>query len=297
MPAPSAQVSPPVSRPRRRSRAWLVIALVIAIPLSLLLILGVLIEIFNGANSPSTTTTQTAVPQTTLTGNTDPVVTIDGGGLPAADITAVRTPSPPVVDANGSDWRPGPQATSTWVIAGPVDGNPSAVWWISWDDQNLYVYVEVSDITLDPWSGDRDQLWRGDSANFEFGPDPRGLGSSAGLRSDDVHVLLGPVALGPSAAISAVNLSDGRTFVPGPAPDIEAMSFVVEGSIYVIEARIPWQVIGVSNPVLGAVFGTNLNISDSDGEADLRVMVSSNPARTADNQVHPGTWTTLVLGP
>jgi hypothetical protein len=41
----------------------------------------------------------------------------------------------------------------------------------------------------------------------------------------------------------------------------------------------------------------NLNLSDGDGAGELRVMVSSNPDRTGENQPHPGTWDTVVLGP
>ena len=60
---------------------------------------------------------------------------------------------------------------------------------------------------------------------------------------------------------------------------------------YWIEARIPWHVLGVSNPEVGSVFGTNFNVSDGDGS--FRMMVSSNPERV---QTRPGTWNTLVLG-
>ncbi|MGZ8756305.1 MAG: CHAT domain-containing protein, partial [Acidimicrobiia bacterium] len=284
-PAPTPSVRPPAHQRRRPISAGLIFALVIGIGVPVFLGLAAL----SGGNDTTTTTNETATTVTEATATTF-------AALPAAEITAVPAPFTPAIDGDRSEWLPGPQATSGWVIAGPADGNPGATWWISWSDQGLYLYVEVVDNTFDPWSGDLDQLWRGDSASFEFGSDPRGLDSSAQLRSGDVHVLLGPVVIGQSPAITAMNVSNGRTFVRGPAPDIEAMAIVVEGG-YVIEAGIPWQVIGVPTPGLGAVFGMNVNASDSDSSAGLRVMVSNNPDRTADNQPRPGTWTTLVLGP
>jgi hypothetical protein len=283
-PAPS--VRPPVHQPRRRTSGALIFALVFVLGIPVFFVLWIL------SPDPSPTTT------TNASATTVPAVetTIPAGELPVANFTAVRAPFTPDIDGDGSEWLPGPQATSGWVIAGPSDGNPSsAEWWISWNEQGLYLLVEVFDNTFDPWPGDLDQLWRGDSASFEFGPDPRGLDSSAQLRSGDVHVLLGPVVAGQSPAITAMNVSNGRTFVPGSAPDIEAMAIVVEGA-YAIEAGIPWQVIGVTNPGLGSVFGMNVNTSDSNGSGGLRVMISNNEFRSAENQVHPGTWTTLVLG-
>ena len=114
--------------------------------------------------------------------------------------------------------------------------------------------------------------------------------------------MLGPVDENFTPAITAINRAGGDSFVAGPAPAIEATAFAQIGLGYDMEARIPWSELGVSNPVAGAVFGMNVNVSDvngdvdGDGRPDLRVMVSNNPDRTAENQPHPGTWTTLVLG-
>ena len=115
--------------------------------------------------------------------------------------------------------------------------------------------------------------------------------------------MLGPFDEELLPAITAINRSNGDTFVAGPDPAIEAMTFAKDGMGYDLEARIPWSELGVSNPVAGAVFAMNVNVSDVNGDVDsnglpdLRVMVSNNPARTANNRAHPGTWTTPVLGP
>jgi hypothetical protein len=170
---------------------------------------------------------------------------------------------------------------------------PTAVWRIGWDAGALYVFIEAIDAEIvQPWTSAPDQLWRGDSVHFEFGPDPRGLDAGSSLRAEDLHVLFGPTAEpGPAAALVAVNRVRGTSIVAGrDEPDIEAV-FVAGDGGYRMEARIPWHVLGISDPRVGALFAMNVNISDGNG--DLRAMVSSNPDR---DQPHPGTWNTLVLG-
>jgi hypothetical protein len=216
--------------------------------------------------------------------------------LPAADIIAVRLPTPPAIDGLAVEWNFPAQAASQFIVAEAVEmpWQPVAVWWIGWDDQALYVFADVTDPEiLQPWSDRPDQLWQGDSVHFEFGPDPTGLDPSTGLRPDDVHVLLGPIEeTQPQTALVAVNRVRGAALVPGDdEADVEAMSVLTDAPGYGVEAKIPWDVLGISSPALGATFAMNVNVSDGDG--DLRSMVSNNPDR---DQPHPGTWTTLVLG-
>ncbi len=295
---PTSPAVRPQVRPRQKSKTGLVVALAIGIPLSIwmfFLIVAAFME------DPTTTTTnQTGVTQTTALG-TDPT-TASTFVVPPADITAHRAISPPAINGDFTEWEGVASTLSTFEVfpRQATDSLPVGVWWVGWDEENLYLYVDVADAALEqPWSAELYNLWRGDSANFEFGPDPTGLGSSFGLRSNDVHVLLGPISPGQAPAITAINRVVGGDIVRGPDPDIEAVA-VTTDSGYVIEARIPWQELGVSNPAMGTVFGMNVNVSDvggdldGDGRSDLRVMVSNNPDR---QQPFPGTWTTMVLGP
>ncbi|MEX0667845.1 MAG: sugar-binding protein [Acidimicrobiia bacterium] len=265
VPAPAPPGRPPVYQRRRRTSAGLVFALVIGIGLLFAFVLAMIDEV-----------------------------------LPVADITAQRMASPVAVNVDFSDWVEAASTLAQFQVF-PAEAQsdlPSGHWWVGWDDLNLYVFVAVSDSRLEPWLGDRDQMWNGDSANFEFGRDPTGLDPSSELRADDVHVLLGPIP-GQASAITAINRVANGDIVGGPDPDIEAMASIVDVG-YAIEARIPWRELGVSNPVVGAVFGMNVNVSDVNGdvdddpEPDLRVMVSNNVERV---QPRPATWTTLVLGP
>ena len=173
-------------------------------------------------------------------------------------------------------------------------------WKLAWDDRALYVLVVTNDSDIREFFGEPHELWQGDSANFEFGPDPSGLGDSDPLRDSDRHVLLG--VRGPEGddhVLGAVNPVSGGRFVIGPdsssQPAIEGFVHIEPGSGYVLEAAIPWGVLGVPNPQPGLVFGANLNVSDADPEGQFAVMLSTNGNRTAENQDNPGTWHTLAL--
>ena len=284
VPAPSAL--PRVQQPRRRTSAGLIIALVIGIGFPVFFVLWAL----GGEDSTTTTTAQIATTLTEATATTF--------ALPATDITAQRMTAPPEINGDGFDWPDAfaERSLNEVYIVGPNNGFPSGVWWVGWDDQNLFVFVDVADpVLVQPWVDRPDQLWAGDSVNFEFGPDPSGLDAASGLRPEDLHVLIGPSAFGQMSAISAINRVNGNgTFVAGAESNIEAWANATDGVGYQIEARIPWSELGVTNPVLGAVFAMNLNVSDVGDNGELRSMVSNNPNRSI--QTRPGTWTTLVLG-
>lgn len=297
IPAPAPAAGPAVYRPRRKSNTGLIVALAVGIPLAIfmfLIILGWAI----GGDTTSTTTNQTVVSQTTLSATTATDAAATTFVPPSPDITAQRMAPFWAIDANFSDWMPAEGTLSQHEIylVGADTEYPSGIWWVGWDDENLYVFVEVADIKLDPWFGDRDQLWNGDSVNFEFGRDPTGLDPSSELRSDDVHVLLGPSAEGLASAITAVNRVANGSIVAGPEAAIEAMAFAIAGTGYLMEARIPWWELGMSTPVSGDLFAMNVNVSDVGDNEQLRSMVSNNPNRTREVQSLPGRWTTLVLG-
>jgi hypothetical protein len=252
--------------------------------------------------SPDPVTTTTL--QTSDTGGivtTVPQATDPTFVLPVTDITAQRMTSPPEINADGFDWAdiwPMESLFEVYLV-GPNNGFPSGVWWVGWDDESLYVFVRVADpVFMQFWVDRPDQLWQGDSVSFEFGSDPTSLDATSGLRSADVHVLLGPRSLGLEPAITAVNRVSGNgNIVAGPDPDIEAWADATDDAGYDMEARIPWAELGVTNPEMGDVFAMNLNVSDVGDNGELRSMVSNNPDRTAEVQNLPGRWTTLVLGP
>lgn len=192
----------------------------------------------------------------------------------------------------------------------PPSGGLSAVWRLGWNDQGLVVLVVVTDEIFEVAHGfDATQVFKGDSVNFEFGPDPRELGRDDSMRvGQDVHMMLGPIGdpdvlaganvAGTNAQGTVVMRSGGVAF------GTVATTREVEGG-YVLAALITWDDLRLDGtpPSTDAVFGMNLNVSDGDSVGSrLARMVSNNPARRAEpgepddaGQTHPGRWTTVVL--
>jgi hypothetical protein len=241
-------------------------------------------------------TTATTFPvTTTFAGGETTAATFDqgGGGLDpvSADIVAVFGSA--TIDGFFDDWPSAPAFESSSLVAGQA-GGPIAQWWLRWDDAALYLLAVTNDTDIvQPWADNPSQLWRGDSVSFELGVSTNLVQSNGGPRASDAHYLFGPTLEG--GVISAVNPSNGTTFVSG-GPDGRILA--AEGLFdtgYVIEIAIPWDVIGVI-PQTNLDLAINLNISDGDGAGGLRSMNSTNPARTPQNQPDPNIWQILVLG-
>ena len=171
-----------------------------------------------------------------------------------------------------------------------------AAWQVTWNKDALYLHARVQDPSVQSVDVSQpSQFFKGDSVSFEFGPDPRELGPTAGLRNGkDLHLMIGVAPDGPLA--SANPARSGQFVAGGLVGAVEAQGKEIDGG-YELEAAVPWSVLNVDNPLQGQVFGMNLNVSDAvrDGAWQLGTMISSNPDRTAANQARPGTWQRLVL--
>jgi hypothetical protein len=204
----------------------------------------------------------------------------------------------PVIDGHFDDWATQSSSTVDTEVfpeTTTADGF-SADWAGSWDRDALYLHARVTDPSLRFVDESLpSQFWKGDSISFEFGPDPEGLSTDAGLRAErDLHVIIGLTENGPRAVI---NPASPRGFVAGDFVDeISAAAAQIDGG-YEIEARVPWSAVRIETPSRGSVFGANFNVSDAapTNKWALGRMISSNPERTGANQPHPGTWQRLVL--
>ncbi len=205
----------------------------------------------------------------------------------------------PVIDGTFDDWA---NQSSTTIDAEVFPETTtaegfSADWAGSWDLDAIYLHARVTDPSLRFVDESLpSQFFKGDSISFEFGPDPEGLSTDAGLRSGrDLHVIIGLTQTGPRAVI---NPAAKGVFTAGDfAPEITAAGGPNTDGGYEVEARVPWSALGVDSPSRGAVFGANFNVSDAapTNKWALGRMISSNPERTGANQPHPATWQRLVL--
>jgi hypothetical protein len=209
-------------------------------------------------------------------------------------------PFAPVVDGEFDDWRSLPSHLVSSVVE-PPGGDRAGVsssWQLLWDQDALYVHVVVIDPKVTPVrSSDPRSFSAGDSVSFEFGPDPRRLRPTDGLRpGHDVHVVLGVGDDGDRDAVAAIRVATKGAFgAPRLARDIDVARRATAAG-YELEGRVPWRLLGREiAPARGSVIGLNLNVSDAAATGKLRLALSSNPEWSGKAQLRPALWHTAVL--
>ena len=192
-------------------------------------------------------------------------------------IFAYRTERPPYIDGDLGEWR-----DKSYSIQNPVFKSENwEGWWdlsgtffIAWDADHLYLGVEVTDDQHIQNESGR-TMYKGDDieiqldaqleADFvkdELSDDDHQIGLSAGNfadRSPEAYVWLPSESSGTMIEIAARQTADG----------------------YVLEAAIPWWVLGVQ-PQPERAYGFALSLSDNDtpGSSEQECMISTSPNRT-----------------
>lgn len=227
--------------------------------------------------SPPTATPATAEPGTRPNGT---------------PVRAIFFASPPTIDGDLSDWTSTgytadealPYASGGW--SGPAD--LSATYYVGWDNAYLYLGVKRIDDVFVQISYGR-YLYRGDDVEIQLDADLNGDFNSTVLSADDYQIGLSPGNF-------SSRLPEAYRWYPR---SLEAwitsanVAAVRDGEGYVLEARIPWPVFGIS-PSAGASYGFALSLSDNDvpGTSSWQSMVSSVLSRKLAD---PTTWGTLTL--
>ncbi|MBK6441079.1 MAG: CHAT domain-containing protein [Actinomycetales bacterium] len=206
----------------------------------------------------------------------------------------------PVIDGQANEWASAVPYVSDVLVAGKAT-KIKATWSLMWDEQALYLIADVADPNLMPADQTSpDQQWRGDSASFELGADPRGLATDAGLRATDAHYIVGLTPTTPARAkivINRANVTKNTIDAGRPHAETDAVVALIPGG-YRVEMRLPWAVTGLapSGVTAGQVFGMNLNVSDAGtSPKEFVAMYSSNRSRTGANQVRPVEWQVVQL--
>ena len=215
----------------------------------------------------------------------------------ASNVEAQRFSQPPAVDGELSEWTGRASYTSAYRVysANGWDGSDdlTAVWRLGWDDDNLYVAVEVTDDThVQMQTGN--QIFQGDSLELQFDTDRAG-DYGPRVSPDDFQIVLSPgdfTRLSPSA-FRFRGTNDGE-MVDAAGHEVSVAARHTDIG-YNLEAAIPWSNLEVT-PEPGMVMGLALNANDNDtpGTAAQEVMKSHIPGRTLRN---PTTWGTLTLNP
>ena len=278
LPAPPRYVAAPSSK----NRAGLIVGIVVAVGL---LVFGGLA--WYGSTLPP------------KADGTDASVVASASTLTGPRVTATHLTTGLTIDGSVEDWPSSAKAFDSNVVIFGAQPNLKGTWALAWDDQALYLVVDVTDGSLTQMhSGDTSQLFKGDSVSFEFGT-AQPKNDDTTLESGDRHVLIGPT-FGNPAIISAVNLASGANFVRG-TNSIQGLHAATETTDhgYLVEASVPWSTLGVTSVQAGAEFGMNLNVSEavSNGaqKGELNAMASNNSRRRGNDASFRSIWGTLAL--
>jgi hypothetical protein len=209
-------------------------------------------------------------------------------------LTARRVTAAPTIDGDVSEWGALPYAIDqvtfkpeNWKDATDCSG----LFMLGWDDQNLYVAVQVKDdVVTQTQTGEL--IFKGDSLEVIIDANLGADFVDAKLSSDDYQLGLSPGDLVKGTPAVEAYLWFPRTKKGTPPGVVVAARPASDG--YTVEAAIPWSVYGLA-PSLNNRYGFALSISDNDNTnaAEQQTLVSSVKTRTLTN---PTTWGTMVLG-
>jgi pimeloyl-ACP methyl ester carboxylesterase len=161
------------------------------------------------------------------------------------------------IDGDAEDWKKsGFQVNALSTILGKprAASDLFGALRLGWDTTGLLVFVMVrDDIALETPS--KDDLWQRDSVELFLGT-KRGVGNF-------VQFLIGP-GIDPKTPELRVATSEHRV-VKSPPMRLEVVAKKISGG-YLIEARIPWEQLGIS-PKLGSEVAFQITINDSDSTA------------------------------
>jgi hypothetical protein len=237
-----------------------------------------------------------------------PVATVSLRPVEGPQIGAPRLATAPTIDGKTDDWPAAGPLVADQLIAGTA-ATVKGLWWLGWDDANLYLLVQVVDPELTTTNAQNPtRLFQGDAVTLQFG--------SAGANADGTNLSPGDISLsvgpnGSGGAVTAVTVGSGRGFdvdAGRVAPSVTAVA--VPSTVgYTVEAAVPWGVIrlpeagGLSTSYAGAQFGANLIVDDADPAASSTTGIRSRVAHNRNVADHTSSdggyrryWELLTLG-
>ncbi|MFO7869153.1 MAG: glycoside hydrolase family 9 protein [Bacteroidales bacterium] len=185
-------------------------------------------------------------------------VTVSGTGctsksdeiILSAPPALIQTNSPIVIDGTKDDVYPNGTAIETLLAGNPSESNLSAEWSGMWDDDNVYVFISITDDALYNDSG---ETWYEDDG-VELFID----GDNSKATSYDNNDFQWGFIWGESLYAGGNNSANSTTGIE------YTINETTNG--YDVEISIPWTTIGVS-PVIGNFIGFDIAINDDDDGA------------------------------
>ncbi len=282
----------------------------------------------NTAEVPSDTP-QPSATEEPPTATDEPIDTVEptvGYGGPAVrsgpSIVADYMNQKPNIDGGLYDWKPKIQKVITHVVYGAAnhDGklDSSATVVAGWDEDFLYLGFRVKDDKYVQIATE-EKIYLGDGIEILFDRYVSYDYYLQAMTADDYQIGISPGKGGIVYYISGGKVASMSFSNPTPTPcaptpcapnppeayiwfpKTEAgettkikIGVLETGEGYQIELKIPWSLLGVTNPSVGDHFGFALSINDNDkaGTKEQQTVVSNVPTRF---YADPTTWGDLYL--
>jgi len=251
--------------------------------------------------------TETGEPTETI----EPTVSYSGPAIRSGpSITAYYLTNKPTIDGDLSDWDVPIQKVITHVVfgaenhSGYLDSSGTVV--VGWNGDYLYLGFRVKDDKY-VQEATKEKIYLGDSIEISFDryvsydyylqamtSDDYQIGISPGKGGITCYINNGKVASMPTTTFDP---PEGYKWFPKTeAGKITTIKIVAKegGEGHQVEMKIPWSVLGVTNPSAGDHFGFALAINDNDKAGTLKqqTVVSNVPGRYFAD---PTTWGDLFL--
>jgi hypothetical protein len=220
-----------------------------------------------------------------------------------ADYTTIA-----VMDGDLAGWEPPIQEVTNYVIYGAsnwTDKNDSSYSVVAgWDKDYLYLGVRVwDDKYVQEASGSK--IYLGDSIEIHFDRYVSGDYYLHAMTADDYQIGISPgqgsivcvTANGKIAAATVSNPPQAYLWFPKSKAGIKdeiKIGVNKTGQGYMVEWKIPWSLLGVTNPSAGDHYGFAISINDNDlaGTQTQQTVVSNVGTRVYSD---PTTWGDLYL--
>jgi hypothetical protein len=232
--------------------------------------------------------TKTGEPTKTI----DPTVSYVGPSIRSGpSIRAYYMATKPTIDGDLSDWAPPIQKVINHVIygaanhSGDLDSSGTVV--VGWNEDYLFLGLGDSiEIVFDRYVSNDYYLQAMTSDDYQIGISP-GKGGICYISTGKV-ASMPLITTGPPEAY--------KWFPKTEAGVVSGIKIAAKegGEGYQVEMKIPWSVLGVTNPSKGDHFGFAISINDNDkaGTLNQQTVVSNVPGRFYSD---PTTWGDLYL--
>jgi hypothetical protein len=203
--------------------------------------------------------------------------------------------SGPTLDGDWGEWKSvGREYPATNVVYGKSkwdnEDDLAGSFYTGWDANYLYIAVKVRDDKY-VQNATGQNIFKGDSVELLIDTNLLGDYYDQKLSGDDyqIGISAGRPTIGDGNAEAYLWFPSGKAGAPAGVK----IAGRDEGSVYRLEAAIPWAVLGVT-PQSGMRLGFALSISDCDtpGATAQESMVSSAPGRDLTD---PTSWHDLLL--